>query len=212
MKRFIVFLAIFIFAAIARAGLESVSFTSGDTSVPSLPARAVAFVAMSTNLTGTVRLEAVKAHETRWKAQEVVTTTNYVDVATNLSHIVTNDVVTVWRTHTVGNGVVETNAYAQAVNETPTYPDWPNMFVTTNKVVESEIYTNWTYQVVGSVTVTTNTVDRIWRREWSNTLVNASLSGGIFTNRLDAILFPGERLRASGTAFNGGSATLMLEK
>ena len=212
MKRLLTFISILTFATAARAEFTSVALTSGDNPLLSLPARAVAIQVVSTNATGTVELVKVATHEMRWEEPEVATTTNYVDVTTNLYHVVTNDIVTVWLTRTVGNGVVETNVYAQAANETPAYPDWPNLFVTTNKVEATESYTNWTYQVVGGITVATNTVERILRREWTNTLLSTTLSGGIATNRLDALIFPGESIRASGTAFVGGKATRILER
>ena len=158
MKHLLALISILTFATAARAEFTSVALTSGDNPLLSLPARAVAIQVVSTNATGTVELVKVATHEMRWEEPEIATTTNYVDVTTNLYHLVTNDIVTVWRTRTVGNGVVETNVYAQATNETPAYPEWPNLFVTTNKVVASESYTNWTYQAVGSVTVATNTV------------------------------------------------------
>ena len=212
MKRISLLISILAFAAAARAEFTSVAITSGDNLLLSLPARAVAVQAVSTNLTGTLTLARVCELETRWMEPEVVTTTNYVDVATNLAHVVTNDVVTVWRTRAVGNGVVETNVFAQATNSTPSYPDWPDLFVSTNRVVATESYTNWTYRAVGSVTVSTNVVEKAMRREWTNTLWSATLSGGIATNRLDAIVFPGDRIRASGTALSGGRATLILER
>ena len=212
MKRLALLISLFAFAAAARAELTSVAITSGDNPLLGSPARAVAVQAVSTNLTGTLTLARVSELVTRWNAPEVVTVTNYVDVTTNLYRTVTNDVVTVWRTRGVGNGVVETNVYAQATNETPAYPDWPDLFITTNKVVATESYTNWTYQAVGSVVTATNTVERIWRREWTNTLYSTTLSGGIATNRLDAVIFPGDRIRASGTALSGGKATLILER
>lgn len=212
MKRFLSLISIFAFAMAARADFKAVALTSGDNTLLSLPARAVAIQVVSTNAAGTVELVKVATHEMRWKEPEVVTTTNYVDVTTNLYHVVTNDIVTVWRTRTVGNGVVETNIYARATNETPAYPEWPNLFVTTNKVEATESYTNWTYQAVGSVTVATNAAERIWRREWTNTLLSTTLSDGIATNRLDALIFPGESIRASGTAFSGGTATLIIER
>lgn len=212
MKHFFTPILILAFAAAARAEFTSVAITSGDNPISALPVRAVAIQVVSTNATGTVELVKVATHEMRWEEPEIATTTNYVDVTTNLYHVVTNDIVTVWRTRTVGNGVVETNVYAQATNETPAYPDWPNLFVTTNKVEATESYTNWTYQVVGSVTVATNTAVRIWRREWTNALLSTTLSGGIATNRLDALIFPGESIRASGTALSGGKATLILER
>lgn len=212
MKHLFALISFSIFATAARAELTSVAITSGDNSLLSLPARAVAVQVVSTNTTGTVELVKVATHEMRWTEPEVTTITNYVDVTTNLYHVVTNDIVTVWRTRTVGNGVVETNVYAQAVNETPACPDWPNLFVTTNKVEATESYTNWTYQAVGSVTVATNAAERIWRREWTSTLLSTTLSGGIATNQLDALIFPGESIRASGTALAGGRATLILER
>ena len=126
MKRLLTFISILAFAAAARAEFTSIAITSGDNPISTLPARAVAIQIVSTNTTGTVELVKVATHEMRWEEPEIATTTNYVDVTTNLYHVVTNDIVTVWRTRTVGNGVVETNVYAQATNETPAYPDWLN--------------------------------------------------------------------------------------
>ena len=54
----VLMIMILAFAAIARAELTSVAILPGDNTLTG-PARAVAFVAASTNLTGTVRLEAV---------------------------------------------------------------------------------------------------------------------------------------------------------
>ena len=212
MKRIFSLISILAFTMAARAELKAVAITSGDNTLLSLPARAVAIKAVSTNATGTVKLERITPLTVRWTVPEVVATTNYVDVTTNLYKTVTNNLVIAWRTRYLGNGVVESNEYARATNETPAYPLWPDIVVTTNKVVESESYTNWTYQVVGSVDVATNLVERSVSKAWTNALLNATLSGGIYTNRLDALLFPGERISASGTALSGGATTLIIER
>lgn len=212
MKRILSLILIFAFAAAARAEITSVAITPGDNLLLSLPVRAVAIKAVSTNATGTVKLDRITPLTVRWTEPEVVTTTNYVDVVTNLYKTVTNNLVIAWRTRYLGNGVVQSNEYARAKNATPSYPAWPDIVVTTNKVVESESYTNWTYQVVGSVDVATNQAVRSVTKAWTNALLNATLSGGMYTNKIDALIFPGERISASGTALSGGAATLILER
>ena len=195
----------------ARGELSSLVLGDSPAATP-FPARAVAIRAVSTNATGTVQVDRITPYTYRWNETVVETTPIYEDVTTNLYHTVTNDIVTVWRTHYLGAGIVESNMYAQAVNETPDYPFWPDMVVTTNEVEAVESYTNWTYRVeVGSVTAT-NTVERSAERAWTNTVVNATLSGGIYTNALDVLLWPGDRLEAGGTALTGGEAVLMIEK
>ena len=212
MKHILSLISILAFAAAARAEFTPVALTSGDNPLRTLPARAVAIQVASTNATGTLKLERITPLTVRWTVPEVVATTNYVDVTTNLYKTVTNNLVIAWRTRYLGNGVVESNEYARATNETPAYPSWTDIVVTTNKVVESESYTNWTYQVVGSVDIATNQAVRSTSKAWTNTIYNATLSGGIATNRLDAMLFPGEYLNASGTALSGGTATLIIER
>ena len=212
MKHILSLISILAFAAAARAEFTSVAITSGDNPISALPARAVAIETVSTNASGTVKIEKITPLTVRWTVPEVTATTNYVDVTTNLYRTATNNLVIAWRTRYLGNGVVESNEYARATNETPAYPAWPDIVVTTNKVVESESYTNWTYQVVGGIDVATNLAVRSVSKAWTNTLVNATLSGGMATNRLDAMLFPGEYLKASGTALSGGKATLILER
>ena len=67
--------------------------------------------------------------------------------------------------------------------------------------------------MVTNIVPSTNTVMRYLRREFTNTLATASLSGGYFlTNRLDAALMPGDMLRATGTALSGGTATIIIER
>lgn len=213
MKHFLSLISILAFAAAARAGYTSVAVSPGDNLLLSLPARAVAIQAVSTNSSGTVKLDRITPYVYRWTEPEVVTATNFVDVTTNLYKTVTNDLVIAWRTRFLGNGVVQSNEYARAKNATPSYPLWPDIVVTTNKVVESESYTNWTYQVVGSVDVTTNEVVRSVTRAWTNAILNATLSGGALeTNFVDKTIYPGDRISASGTAFNGGRTVLIIER
>ena len=209
MKKTLLALAALATAA-ALADLSSLLVLDG-TSV-SRPARAVAFRAASTNATGTVTIERITPYVYGWDETVISTTNLYETVTTNLYKTVTNDHVTVWRTRYLGAGIVESNVYATAVNAVPDYPRWPDMVVTNNKVAESESYTNWTYQVEIGTLTTTNVVRRTVERAWTNTLVNATLSGGIYTNALDVLLWPGDRLEASGTALTGGEAVLMIEK
>ena len=209
MKKTLLALAALATAA-ALADLSSLLVLDG-TSV-SRPARAVSFRAASTNATGTVTIERITPYVYGWDETVISTTNLYETVTTNLYKTVTNDHVTVWRTRYLGAGIVESNVYATAVNAVPDYPRWPDMVVTTNKVAESESYTNWTYQVEIGTLTTTNVVRRTVERAWTNTLVNATLSGGIYTNALDVLLWPGDRLEASGTALTGGEAVLMIEK
>lgn len=205
---FSLFAAIAATAALAELSVQPLS----DGTSVSRPARAVAFRAASTNTTGTVKVERITPYVYGWD-QAVVSTTNlYETVETNLYKTVTNDHVTVWRTRYLGAGLVESNEYATAVNDTPDYPRWPGMVVTTNKVAELESYTNWTYQVQVGTLTTTNVVRRTVELAWTNTLVNATLSGGIYTNSLNTLLWPGDRLKTSGTALTGGRAVLMLER
>ena len=203
-----------IVAALAMtAALADLSVTSlaGSNSV-SLPARAVAFRAASTNKTGTVKVERIVPYVYGWDETVVSTTNLYETVTTNLYKTVTNDHVTVWRTRYLGAGIVESNVYATAVNAVPDYPRWPGMVVTTNKVAESESYTNWTYEVQIGTLTTTNVVRRTLELAFTNTLVNATLSGGIYTNALNVLLWPGDRLETSGTALTGGKAVMMIEQ
>ena len=135
------------------------------------------------------------------------------DVGAPITKTVTNDIVTVWRTRHQGAGVIESNVYARAVNETPYYPPWPDIVVTTNKAEQTVAWTNWVERVVAGVSVTTNSETRFLRREFTNTLLSATLSGGYYhTNDVGAALMPGDRLVAEGTALNGGKAVIVIER
>lgn len=209
MKHLFAIVAAFAMAA-AQAGFSTLVVGAEDP--VSLPARAVAFKAVSTNATGTVKVERIAPFTVTWQETETSTVTNYADTVTNLYRTVTNNHVTVWRTRYLGAGVVESNEYASAVNSVPDYPPWPGMVVTTNRVAESVSYTNWVVRIPTGSYVATNAVTRSVSRAWTNTLVNATLSGGIYTNTLNVLLWPGDRLKASGSALAGGEAVLMIEK
>jgi hypothetical protein len=218
MKKFLAILAI---AAIsltaARASLSTITLNSSRPSaVLAGPARAVALQTASTNASGTVSLERITSCSQSWYEDVVTNIVLYTDVETNVYHVVTNDHVTVWRTRYRGAGVVESNVYAVAVNDTPEYPaDWPGMVVTTNEVADTVLQTNWTYQVVAGTNTVTNAVLRSAYRAATNTVYSGSFSGGglnTVTNLTWSLLFPGDVLRESGSVTNnGGSITLMLE-
>lgn len=212
MKRIslLAFFAFFAFAAFAEIAATALSSAPADAGGP---ARALAFQAVSTNLSGTVTVKRLSPLVLSWQVDVVTATTNYVEVATNLTKTVTNDIVTVWRTRHQGAGVVASNVYARAVNETPYYPPWPDIVVTTNKAEQTVAWTNWVERVVAGVSVTTNSETRFLRREFTNTLLSATLSGGYYhTNDVGAALMPGDRLVAEGTALNGGKAVIVIER
>lgn len=206
---FLACLTLFVACSFGEMTAPTLSETAVDAGGP---ARAVAFQCVSTNLSGTVTVQKITPLTVYWRESEVTATTNYVEVVTNLARTATNDHVNVWRTRYLGAGVVESNLYASAVNATPTYPKWPDVVVTTNKVVEVTPYTNWTYRAVTGVVLATNSVLRSQSREFTNTLLNVTLSGGSCTNVLDAAIMPGDMLRATGTALKGGRAYILIER
>jgi len=209
-KLFISFVA---FAASIAASAEYTALAlGGDPVTVGGPARAVAFQAVSTNAAGTVAVKRVTPLVVNWREQVVETTPVYSEVQTNLYRTVTNNHVTAWRIRYQGAGVVQSNVYATAVNDTPEYPAWPDIVVTTNKVAEAVSYTNWTVKTQIGTLTTTNYVDRSLYKAWTNDLCSVTLSGGIKTNALDAVIYPGDRIYATGTALNGGSAVLVIVK
>lgn len=199
------------FVADVLAGLDSVAVKPGAIAIGG-PARIVAFQAASTNSSGTVKIKKVTPLSVTWREDVVSTTTNYMAVSTNLYRTVTNDVVTVWRVRYLGNGVVQSNVYARAVGEIPDHPAWPDVVITTNAVAQTESYTNWTYNVVSGVTVTTNSAIRRVEKAWTNLILNATLSSGLATNAINALVFPGEWLLGEGTALTGGEANIIIER
>jgi hypothetical protein len=104
MKKLMILAASAAFAAGAFAELASVSLEAGDNTVPS-PCRAVMLHAISTNASGTVTLKKVSSMSYSWQESQAVTNVVYGTAWSNLTHTVTNDVVSAWRTNTV-DGVV----------------------------------------------------------------------------------------------------------
>lgn len=203
--------AVFAVCDMAFGGLTFVNLRKGDVAVEG-PAKGVAVQAVSTNASGTVTLKRVTPLTETWRDYETVTVTNYADVATNLTRTVTNDLVRAMRLKYLGAGVVESNEVAVAKNKIPEYPPWPDIVIVTNKVVELEAYTNWTYQVATGTEVLTNLVERMVHKAWTNETLNLTLSGGYKTNAWTTTFWPGDYIVVDGTALEGGSAVLILEK
>jgi len=210
------FAALFaVLSVAASAGLDAVTLFKNDVRDIQYPSRAVALQVSSTNNSGQVKVEKISPFTYRWTETCVTTTPVYVEIETNLYHEVTNDHVTVWRTRYLGAGVVESNEYASAVNDTPAFPEWPGMVVTTNKVPETVSYTNWTVRVESGSLTLTNDVVRSITRTVTNNIYSGTVNGGFFftlTNLNNVLIFPDDRLSASGSYFDGGRAILMLER
>ena len=146
MKRQTTILATAALAAFcAGAELASVRLEAGDNAVPA-PCRAVMVHAVSTNASGTVTLKKVSSFSHTWIDWQTVTNVTYGTAWSNLTHTVTNDIVTAWRTNLVDtiiasngvtNVVVATNFLARAVNEAPSVYPWPDLLILTNKVATS---------------------------------------------------------------------------
>ena len=197
------------FAAFAELAAPTLSETPF---FPDAPSRAVAFQCVSTNLSGTVTVQKITPLNLLWAEDVVTPVTNVVEFTTNATIVVTNDLVIAWRTRYQGAGVVASNEYSRAINAKPECPPWPDIVLSTNKVAMS-VVTNWVDHVVTNVVLATNTEVRVVNRAFTNTLLSATLSGGYFaTNGLDAVLMPGDMLRASGSALKGGRAYIVVER
>ena len=211
-KHFLAFLALAASAAFAVRAEYSTLALGEEPAAVANPVKAVAIQVVSTNAAGTVAVKRITPLVVNWREMVVETAPTYVDVPTNLYKTVTNNYVTAWRVRYQGAGVVESNVYATAVNTTPAYPAWPDIVVTTNKVAELQSWTNWIERVQTGTVTTTNWVSRSLYKAWTNDLYSATLSGGIKTNALDTVIFPGDRIYATGTALNGGRAVLVIVK
>ena len=214
------FMAVALFALGAVAELASVGLKTGDNAVPA-PCRAVMLHAVSTNASGTVTLKKVSSVSYSWTEWLAVTNITYGTAWSNLTHTVTNDIVTAWRTNLVDtiiasngvtNVVVETNILARAVNAVPSVYPWPDLLILTNKVEQSVAYTNIPYTVETSRRVNTVGIPRRAERSVTNDLVSATLSSGFKTNTVNCLFAPGDYIYASGTAFGGGTVQLIIEK
>lgn len=200
------------------SGLGTIELKQGENPVAA-PAKAVALQAISTNAAGTVMLQKVTRLELEWEERRTVTNETYTTAWSNLTHTVTNDIVSAWRTNAVvtvatngtTNIVVTTNFLARVVNATPVYP-YADLMITTNRVEASEIYTNVAYQAVTSRRVTDVWEPRRVVKEVTNDIANVTLSGGYKTNAVECLLLPGEVIVGSGTAFKGGRVVLVISR
>ena len=219
MKKLILAIAATVVAAIWAAtmtSLSSVDLKTGLNDLP-VPSQAVMLHAISTNASGTVTLKKVSQLSYSWNDVRTVTNVTYTTAWSNLTHTVTNDIVSAWRTNEVTvagttNTVVATNFLASAVNAMPSVYPWPDLLVTTNKVPVVEVYTNIPYQVVSSRRVQTLSTPRQASRYVTNELCNVTLSGGFKTNTVNCLFAPGDTIHASGTAFGGGRVQLIISR
>ena len=221
MKKLLLTVCLAAFASIgARAELASVSLEAGDNAVPA-PCRAVMVHAISTNASGTVTLKKVSSFSLAWIDWQTVTNITYGTAWSNLTHTVTNDIVTAWRTNLVDtiiatngvtNIVVETNFLARAVNAVPSVFPWPDLLILTNKVASSVVYTNIPYRIEASRRVETVGIPRRTEKSVTNDLASVTLSSGFKTNTVNCLFAPGDYIHASGTAFGGGTVQLIIEK
>lgn len=199
-------------AALALHGesLSAVDLAEGECPLP-VPSRAVMLHAISTNATGTVTLKKVTTLAYSWMQLQTVTNIAYTTAYSNLTHAVTNDIVSAWRTNAVGTAV-QSNFLARAVNALPSVYPWPDLLFTTNEVVTAEVYTNIPYQVEAERKVMVRLVPRSAGKVVTNDLCSVTLSGGFKTNAVNAVFAPGDVILGSGTAFKGGRVQLIISK
>ena len=209
MNKLILFAAVTA-ALCARAGLHSVDLEVGDNAVPA-PCRAVLLHAIPTNASGTVTLKKVSSLSYAWTDWQTVTNITYGTAWSNLTHTVTNDIVTAWRTNAV-DGAVATNFLAEAVDSVPSVYPWPDLLILTNKVARNVAYTNIPYRIESSRRVERVAIPRRADRHVTNDLATVTLSSGFKTNAVSCIFAPGDWISASGTAFGGGRVQLIIEK
>ena len=210
MKRMITVLAAFMLAASAWAAYDAVQLDAGDNLIPA-PCSGVMLHAISTNASGTVVLKKVTALSITWNETRTVTNIIYTTAWSNLTHTVTNDMVSAWRTNAV-NGAVQTNFLDRAVNAVPSVYPWPDLLITTNKVPVVEVYTNIPYQVESGRTIGTVSTPRAALKVVTNDICSVTLSQGFKTNAVNCVFAPGETVLGSGTAFPGGRIQLILER
>lgn len=212
----IMMIALAAFAAASAHALDAVELKEGDNAIQT-PAQAVMLHAISTNASGTVVLKKVTALSITWNETRTVTNIIYTTAWSNLTHTVTNDMVSAWRTNAVTvagttNTVVETNFLARAMNAIPSVYPWPDLLITTNKLTGVEVYTNIPYKVESSRRVMPYTVQRQASRYVTNDICNVTLASGFKTNAVSGVFAPGDYIYASGTAFKGGRVQLIISK
>ena len=206
----IMMIALVAFAAASAHALDAVELKEGDNAVQT-PAQAVMLHAISTNASGTVVLKKVTALSISWNETRTVTNIIYTTAWSNLTHTVTNDMVSAWRTNTVA-GVAQSNFLARAMNAIPSVYPWPDLLITTNKLTGVEVYTNIPYRVESSRRVMPYTIQRQASRYVTNDICNVTLASGFKTNAVSGVFAPGDYIYASGTAFKGGRVQLIISK
>lgn len=210
MKRLTTILAAFMLASSAWAAYDAVQLEVGDNALPT-PCAGVMLHAVSTNASGTVVLKKVTSLDYAWLERRTITNVTYTTAWSNLTHSVTNDIVSAWRTNTV-DGVAQSNFLARAVNAVPSVYPWPDLLVTTNKEEVVAVYTNIPYRVEASRSVDVLMVPRHVVKCVTNDVCNVTLSSGFKTNAVSGVFAPGDFIYASGTAFKGGRVTLVISK
>ena len=210
MNRMTTILAAFMLASSAWADYDAVQLEVGDNALPT-PCAGVMLHAVSTNASGTVVLKKVTALDYAWLERRTVTNVTYTTAWSNLTHTVTNDIVSAWRTNTV-DGVAQSNFLARAVNAVPSVYPWPDLLVTTNKEAVVAVYTNIPYRVEASRSVDVLAVPRHVLKCVTNDVCNVTLASGFKTNAVSGVFAPGDFIYASGTAFKGGRVTLVISK
>ena len=210
MNRMTTIIAAFMLASSTWADYDAVLLEVGDNALPT-PCAGVMLHAVSTNASGTVVLKKVTALSITWNETRTVTNVIYATAWSNLTHVVTNNIVSAWRTNTV-DGVAQSNFLARAVNAMPSVYPWPDLLITTNKLTAVEVYTNIPYQVVSSRRVMPYTVQRRASKYVTNDVCNVTLASGFKTNAVSGVFAPGDFIYASGTAFKGGRVTLVISK
>ena len=192
------------------ADYDAVLLEVGDNALPT-PCAGVMLHAVSTNASGTVVLKKVTALDYAWLERRTVTNVTYTTAWSNLTHTVTNDIVSAWRTNTV-DGVAQSNFLARAVNAVPSVYPWPDLLITTNKLTGVEVYANIPYKVESSRRVMPYTIQRRASKYVTNDICNVTLASGFKTNTVSGVFAPGDYIYASGTAFKGGRVTLVISK
>ena len=206
----IMMIALVACAAASAHALDAVELKEGDNAIQT-PAQAVMLHAISTNASGTVVLKKVTALSISWNETRTVTNVIYTTAWSNLTHTVTNDLVSAWRTNTV-DGVAQTNFLSSAVNAIPSVYQWPDLLITTNKLTGVEVYTNIPYKVEASRRVMPYTIQRQASKYVTNDICNVTLASGFKTNAVSGVFAPGDYIYASGTAFKGGRVHLIISK
>lgn len=130
----------------------------------------------------------------------------------NLTHTVTNVVALTNAVPLVRTGVTS-NLLARAWGAKPYVANWnTNDLLYVSQSIARTLSSNVTYQVVDTRSVTRESVRRTVEKQVTNTLWTATLSSGYKTNSLSALLFPGDMLFGTGTAFQGGRVQLLIER